>query len=307
MSDERRPPAPGAGPVATAAAWMAGALLSFMAMAVGGRELAGELSTFQILFFRSLVGLAVIGLLLWRAGWRLARTARLGLHLVRNLAHFGGQFGWFLGLGYIPLAEVFAIEFTTPIWTAIWAALLLRERLTGPRLAAIALGVAGLLLILRPGLQSVHPAALAVLAGAVGYALSHTLTRRLALADAPLTILFFMTVIQLPLGLIPSLPSWRWPAAELWPWLVVVGLTALSAHYCMARALALADATVVVPLDFLRLPLIAVVGALFYGEPLAPLVLAGAALMLLGNWVNLRAEGRRRAHPRPSAEAPALE
>ncbi len=297
----------GAGPIAAAAAWMAGALLSFMAMAVGGRELADGLSTFQILFFRSLIGLVVIGLLLARAGWGQIRTGRLGLHILRNLAHFGGQFGWFLGLGYIPLAEVFAIEFTTPIWTAILAALLLHERVTGPRLAAIALGLAGLLLILRPGLQNVHPVALAVLAGAVGYALSHTLTRRLALHDTPLTILFYMTAIQLPLGLVLSLPGWRWPAAEHWPWLAVVGLTALSAHYCMARALALADATVVVPLDFLRLPLIAVVGALLYDEGLEPLVLAGAALMLLGNWVNLRAEGRGRAATSPAAPPPARE
>ncbi len=295
-------------PVALAAAWMAGALLSFMAMAVGGRELAGGLSTFQILFFRSLIGLGAISLLLWRAGWGQARTARPGLHLARNLAHFGGQFGWFYGLGFIPLAEVFAIEFTTPIWTALWAALLLGERVTGPRAAAVGLGLAGLLLILRPGLQGVHPAALAVLASAVCYALSHTLTRRLALGDTPLTILLYMTVIQLPLGLIPSLAGWRWPAAELWPWLVVVGLSALSAHYCMARALALADATVVVPLDFMRLPLIAVVGALLYGEPLSALVLAGAALMLLGNWINLRAEGRRRAAPPPAlAEGRATE
>jgi drug/metabolite transporter (DMT)-like permease len=278
-----------------------------MAMAVGGRELAGAISTFQILFFRSLIGLAVISLLLWRAGWARARTRRPGLHLLRNLAHFGGQFGWFYGLGFIPLAEVFAIEFTTPIWTALWAALLLGERFSGPRLAAVGLGVAGLLLILRPGLESVHPAALAVLASAVCYALSHTLTRRLAQVDSPLAILFYMTVIQLPLGLLPSLADWRWPSPELWPWLAVVGLAALSAHYCLARALALADATVVVPLDFLRLPLIAVVGALFYGEPLAPIVLAGAGLMLLGNWINLRAEGRRRAAPNVAGEAPATE
>lgn len=290
-------------PVAVAAAWMVGALLSFMAMAVGGRELAGQLSTFQILFFRSLVGLVVVSLLLARAGWARAHTRRPGLHLVRNLAHFGGQFGWFYGLGFIPLAEVFAIEFTTPIWTALWAAALLRERVTGPRLAAIGLGVAGLLLILRPGAQGVHPAALAVLASAVCYALSHTLTRRLAQGDSPLAILFYMTVIQLPLGLVPSLAVWRWPEAAQWPWLAVVGLAALSAHYCMARALALADATVVVPMDFLRLPLIAVVGALFYGEALAAPVLAGAALMLLGNWVNLRAEGRRAPRAAPGETA----
>ncbi len=276
-----------------ATAWMGGALVSFMAMAIGGRELSAELGTFQILFFRSLIGLLVITALLSGRGWDQACTGRLGLHAVRNLAHFGGQFGWFYGLAFIPLAEVFAIEFTTPIWTAIWATLLLGERMSGPRVAAIAFGSAGLLLILRPGLQGLHPAALAVLASALAYALSHTLTRSLARQDSPLAILFYMTVMQLPLGLLPALTQWSNPSPAMWPWLALVGLTALSAHYCMARALALADATVVVPMDFLRLPLIALVGAIFYGEPLQPFVLAGASLMLLGNWINLSAERRR--------------
>jgi drug/metabolite transporter (DMT)-like permease len=272
---------------------MAGALLSFMAMAVAGRELSTELGTFQILFFRSLIGLVVLSVLLSRVGWGQLRTRQRGLHLVRNLAHFGGQFGWFYGLAFIPLAEVFAIEFTVPIWTAIMAALLLGERITAPRVAAIALGMLGLLIILRPGFQNVQPAALAVLAGAFGYALAHTLTRRLAQHDTPLCILFYMTAIQLPLGLVPALGAWVTPTAALWPWLLVVGLSALSAHYCLTHALRLADATVVVPMDFLRLPLIAVVGALLYGEALDPLVLLGAAVMMLGIWVNLSAERRK--------------
>lgn len=297
-------PATNPNAVVTAALWMSGALLSFMAMAVGGRELSAHLSTFQILFFRSLVGLVVISLLLSRAGWGQITSRPLGLHVLRNLAHFGGQFGWFYGLAFIPLAEVFAIEFTAPIWTAIWAALLLGERITWPRIVAVGLGIVGLLIILRPGSQGVHPAALAVLAGAVCFAFSHTLTRRLALTDTPLAILFYMTVIQLPLGLLPSLASWTTPAPALWPWLLVVGLSALSAHYCMAHALALAPATVVVPMDFLRLPLIAVVGALVYGESLEWAVLAGAAVMLLGNWINISAERRRARAGTPSADTP---
>lgn len=295
-SDEVAVPAPSSpNAVVFAALWMSGALLSFMAMAVGGRELAAELSTFQILFFRSLVGLIVVGWLLMRGGQRQVRSPPLGLHLVRNLAHFGGQFGWFYGLAFIPLAEVFAIEFTAPIWTAIWAALLLGERITAPRLAAVGLGLTGLLIILRPGIQSVHPAALAVLAGAVCFALTHTLTRRLALSETPLAILFYMTLIQAPLALAPSLAGWTTPSLPIWPWILVVGLCALSAHYCMARALTLAPATVVVPMDFLRLPLIAVVGALAYGEPLEWTVLPGAVVMLAGIWINVRAEHQRLA------------
>ena len=280
-------------PVFLSTLWMMGALVSFMAMAVSGRELSSELGTFQILFYRSLVGLVVVSLLLTRSGWGQARTRQPGLQLLRNLAHYSGQYGWFHGIALIPLAEVFAIEFTVPIWTAFLAAWILGERLTRARLAAVALGIVGMLIILRPGLTVVQPASLVVLAGAVGYATSHTLTRKLTRTDTPLAVLFYMTVIQLPLGFIAALGDWATPSVGLWPWLLVVGVTALSAHYCLTRALTLSDAMVVVPMDFLRVPLIALVGYLFYQEALDGFVLGGALVMLAGNLVNIRAEQRR--------------
>jgi drug/metabolite transporter (DMT)-like permease len=275
-------------PAARAALWMSGALVSFMAMAISGRELAAELTTFQILFFRSLVGLAAVVILLQRSGWTQVRTQKFGTHLVRNLAHFGGQYGWFYGLAFIPLTEVFAIEFTVPIWTAILATIVLGERMNRLRALAVALGFAGILVILRPGIAIVSPAALAVLGGALGYAASHVFTKRLSSTDTPLAILFYMTVIQLPLGFVPALPGWVWPSAPLWPWVAVVALTALSAHYCLARAFRLADATVVVAMDFLRLPLIAVVGFVFYGEALQIWVLVGAVIVFAAAWLNLK-------------------
>jgi drug/metabolite transporter (DMT)-like permease len=276
-----------------AALWMSGTLVSFMLMAIGGRQLSGQLSTFQILFFRSMIGLLIVAFLLWRTGWRQIYTKLFRIHALRNIAHFGGQFGWFYGIAYIPLAEVFALEFTVPVWTAVLATVLLGEQITRARLTAIVFGVLGVILILRPGLAVINPASLAVLGGALGYALSHTLTRRLALVDTPLTILFYMTLIQLPLGFVTSIFNWTTPSAAMLPWIIVVGVTALSGHYCMARALALADAIVVVPMDFLRLPLIAFIGALFYGEPLDWLVLAGGSVMFTGNLVNIQAEGKR--------------
>jgi drug/metabolite transporter (DMT)-like permease len=273
-----------------AALWMSGTLVSFLAMAIGGRQLSGQLTTFQILFFRSAIGLLIIGYLLWRSNWRQVYTKHFKTHAIRNIAHFGGQFGWFYGIAVIPLAEVFALEFTVPVWTAVLATILLGEQITRARLIAITFGVMGVFLILRPGIAVVNPASLAVLGGALGYALSHTLTRKLALVDTPLAILFYMTLIQLPLGFATSIFDWTTPSAAMWPWILVIGVTALSGHYCMARALALADAIYVVPLDFLRLPLIAMVGFVFYGEPLDWIVLAGGALMFTGNLINIRAE-----------------
>jgi drug/metabolite transporter (DMT)-like permease len=187
---------------------MSGTLVSFMAMAIGGRELSAQLSTFQILFFRSIIGCLIVGFFLGCSNWRQILTKHLQVHLLRNIAHFGGQFGWFYGIALIPLAEVFALEFTVPVWTAVLATLLLREQITRARVGAIILGVLGVFLILRPGLAVISPAALAVLGSAFCYALSHTLTRRLALVDTPLTILFYMTTIQLPLGFVTSIFDW---------------------------------------------------------------------------------------------------
>jgi drug/metabolite transporter (DMT)-like permease len=219
----------------------------------------------------------------------LLRTRRLGEHVWRNLAHFGGQFGWFFAIAAMPLAEVFAIEFTIPIWTALLAALFLGERLTRPRVLALVLGLAGVLLVLRPGPAILQPAALAALAGAIAYATSYLFTKRLAGTEAPLAILFYMTVVQLPLGLVGALPRWQGVHLADAPWLVLVGVTALTAHYCLTRALRLAEMSVVLPIDFLRLPLVALLGYLLYGETVGLLALAGALLIVAANVINLRA------------------
>lgn len=290
-------------PVTRAAFWMGGALVSFMSMAIGGRQLSAEIGTFQILTFRSLVGLAVILVILSRRGWHPIDTKALGTHVLRNLAHFAGQYGWFYGIALIPLTEVFAIEFTLPIWTGVLAVFVLGERMGTMRKVAVALGFTGVLVILRPGVAAVHPAALAVLAGSFCYAIAYVLTKRLSSNQAPIAILFYMTVIQLPLGLLPALSHWVWPSPGLWPWVVAVALAGLTAHYCLARAMRLGDATVVVPLDFLRLPLIAVVSTLVYHEPVSGWVLAGAALVCVAAWLNIRSAAPGRAQATDDATA----
>ena len=277
---------------------MGGTLLSFLLMAIGGRELSVSLDTGEILFYRSVIALSILTVAFAGLGFGRLRTRRPGVHLLRGLAHYGGQYGWFFGLAYLPLAEVSALEFTVPVWAALLAALLLGERITGPRLVAIVFGLVGMLIILRPGAAAIHPAALAVMAGAAGYALSHVLTRLLALSDPPLTLVFYMTLVQLPVAWLSALPGGlAWPALSDLPWLSVVAMTALSAHYCMARALALARATVVIPIDFLRLPLMGLVGFLFYAEPVSVAVMIGAAIMFAGNYINVRAE--QGGHHRP--------
>jgi drug/metabolite transporter (DMT)-like permease len=290
-------------PTVRAALWMCGALVSFPAMAVAGRQLSAELTTFQILFFRSLIGLFIIAALVQRSGWAQLKTHVFSTHLKRNVFHFAGQYAWFYGVAVISLTEVFAIEFTVPIWTAILATAFLGERMSRLRAFAVALGFFGILVIVRPGAASMHVATLVVLGGALCFAIAYVFMKRLSATETPLTILFYMNSIQLLLCLGPAMPHWLWPSPGAWPFVVLVSVTALSAHYCLARALRLADATVVVPMDFLRLPLIAVVGYLFYGEALSIWVLVGALIVCFATWLNLRSA---RAPIPPGRLAPAM-
>jgi len=278
--------------------WMSGSIASFCLMAIGARELSGELSIVQMLFFRSLIGLGCVSLiLLFSREKALVGMGRLPLHGFRNLVHFAGQYCWFLAMSLLPLAEVFALEFTVPLWTALIAALVLKEQITLRKSAAILLGLAGVLVIVQPGAAMFDTGALVALAAAVCYALAHTMVKSLSGTEKPVAILFYMCLMQLPLALIFSLPQWQWPQGIQWLWLALVGLTALSAHYCIAKAMASSEVTTVVTLDFLRLPLIALIAGLLYQEGVAFSLFIGAALMLAGNLIGLTGPppGKRQA------------
>jgi len=273
-----------------AAFWLTGTLLSFSALAVAGRELHGVLSISVILLARSLAGLALAGL--WSAGSRrrslAAPRGAMPMLLLRNLAHWAASYCWFAGVALLPLAEVFAIEFTMPIWAAILATIFLQERLGRARAAGILIGVAGALLIVRPGTAVFDPASLIVLLAAIGFAVSLVSTRRIMGSISVVTFIFYMSLLQLPLGIVTAAVDWTPVTLASLPWLAVASLAGLTAHFCLAKALALAEATLVAPMDILRLPLIAMVGAAFYGESLDIWVVAGAALACIGNWINLR-------------------
>ncbi|TNE77750.1 MAG: DMT family transporter [Gammaproteobacteria bacterium] len=268
---------------------MVGALLSLSLMAIGARELSSEVNTFQTLFIRSVIGLVIISGVVAAVGGRsLFVTRRPGMQLVRHLFHFGAQYGWFVGIGLLPLAEVFALEFTVPFWVAVIAALFLGERFTIRKSLALVLGVVGVLVILRPGIEILDVASLIVLASAVGFSCAYVATKSLARTEDPLTVLFYMCLIQMPVSLVLALPHWQMPTDPLtWLWLVIVGVTALSAHFCITNAMKRAEAGVVVTLDFLRLPLIGLVGVMFYSEPFELALLLGAILMLVGNLINV--------------------
>ena len=276
---------------------MTGAIVSFSSMAVAGRAVSFELDTFEIMLYRSVLGIALVLAVSTLAGTRRQiRAARMGWHTARNLSHFTGQNLWFYALTAAPLAQVFALEFSQPIWVALLAPLVLAERLTRVRLMTVAAGFVGILIVARPGLDTLSPGLLAAAAAAIGFAGSTLATKRLTRTESVTSILFWLTVMQSVFGLVCAAMDGRVtvPSAPNWPWLGVIALAGLFAHFCLTQALSLAPATVVIPLDFARLPVIAVVGMVLYDEPLEALVFVGAAVILAANYANVWAEAGRR-------------
>ena len=278
-----------------AACWVLGTAASFILMMIAVRELSTNMSSFELLSFRSLIGIPVMCLVAWHLGFHKVKTRRIGMQVGRNVVHFGGQWAWVIGITLLPMAHVTALEFTMPMWTAIIAMLFLGEEAKSHRIVAVALGLAGVMVILRPGIEIVTPGALIVLLGALCYGISNVMMKSLTADDAPWVIVFWMQIIQLPLALLPAVFwfEWVWPTWADAPWLLAMGLTGMSAHFCLARAFQLADATVCIPVDFVRLPLAAVIGWLLYSEGVSVWVLAGAILIFGGNYYSVWRETRR--------------
>jgi drug/metabolite transporter (DMT)-like permease len=288
-----------------AATWMAGWLVTTLAMTIAGRELATVLPVFVVMIMRSGIALLLLSpvVFLWYRGDPV-RTRRIPLHLARNLIHYAGQYCWFLALALIPIAQVIAIEFTMPLWTALLAAAFLGERLSASRIAAVVLGLIGIVVIMGPGVASFSAGQAAALAAAMLLGSAIIITKALTRSDSALTIIFYMFLIQTVIGLPLAISVWAWPPQALWPWVVVVGVAGSLSHFCLAKAISLADATVVVPMDFLRVPLSALAGWLLYGEGVTVWLALGSTLILAGNAVNLwraaatqRGNATRRAAP----------
>jgi drug/metabolite transporter (DMT)-like permease len=276
-----------------AALWMGGSIASFLTMTVAGRAIMPDLDVFQVMEMRSVIGwFILLPLVLASGGFAAMRTKRPLQHVGRNVVHYAGQFAWLQALTMIPLAQLISIEFTTPIWGALLAVLFLGERLSARKVMAIMLGLVGVLVIVRPGATAVDPGHLIMLAGAVAFGISVVMVKSLTRTDSVVAIIFWMLIIQSAIGLVPAIAVWRTPEPWMWPWILIVSFTGMSSHFCMARALSYAEATVVMPMDFLRLPLSALIGFLLYSERIDLFTAVGAALILAGNLFNIQRRAR---------------
>lgn len=276
------------------AAWMCGTVLCFVAMAVAGRQLSGRMDTAQIMLLRSLVGLVLIAPFAFLSGRVLTR--RPFLHLTRNGVHFVGQFAWFYGIAALTLVDVTALNATTPVWATLMAMAFLGERAGLRRWAVVALGFAGVMVVLRPHAIPVSGAALVCLIGAAGYAGANVLSKTLMRTDTPVQVVFYMMLIQAPMSALILWDGWVAPVEGDVFWIALVGAGGVLAHFTMNRAIQLAEISVAIPITFVQLPLMSAVGFVLYLEVPDPWVLAGACMIFGGSWWNIHAE-RRLARP----------
>jgi drug/metabolite transporter (DMT)-like permease len=275
---------------------MSGSIASFSAMAVAGREVAVQLDTFEIMMYRSLLGLFIVLFIAGFTGaWRQISTQHMGTHVMRNTAHFAGQNLWFFAVTVIPLAQVFAIEFTSPLWVIVLSPLILGERLTRMRVGAALVGFIGILIVARPTVEGINAGVVAAASAAIFFALTIMLTKKLTRTQSITGILFFLTAMQLVMGVICAGfdGDIAVPNAQALPYVLLIGVAGLLAHFCLTNALSIAPATVVVPIDFIRLPVIAIVGMLVYQEALDIWVFVGAGVIFIGNYANLWVESRK--------------
>ena len=281
--------------VPKAVAFMTGAIASFSAMAVAGREVSFELDTFEIMMYRSFVGIALVLALGWYFGTLGQITRRhMGTHFTRNIAHFTGQNLWFYAVTVIPLTQLFALEFTSPLWVLLLSPMVLGERLTRMRVLAAVMGFVGILIITRPWEYGISFGITTAALSAVAFAWTTLMTKKLTRTVSVTCVLFYLTVMQAVFGVICAGYDGdiAIPSLTALPYVMVIALCGLLAHFCITSALSVAPATVVIPVDFARLPVIAVIGMLAYGEALDILVLAGAVLIFVGNYSNILHETR---------------
>jgi drug/metabolite transporter (DMT)-like permease len=278
------------------AIWMSGALFSFSLMAIAVKELGQGFSLFEMLFFRSVIGLLILTAIIYSLERNKPsekksafNTHQLKKHIFRNAMHFGGQWCWMFGILYLPLAQVFALEFTTPMWTLLIACLFFGERLNWQKTLAVFCGLIGVVLITQPSSELFNPVSVIVLMCGIFYGISLNVTKTMVVSESPLTILFYMSLVQLPIGFIGMLSDFIVPSAMQAVWVISIALTALVAHFCISKAMMFGEVSKVMTIDFVRLPVIIVVGALIYNESLDGWLLLGGIIIFIGNAINLGA------------------
>lgn len=283
--------------------WMVLSALGFSIMAIFIKLLGARLDSFQIAFFRCLIGWLVILPFVLQRPWSAIRTDRLPLHAVRGVIGAIAMFCGYYAIAHMPLADFMGLSFSRPLFTALCAVLLLGEIVGWRRWAAIAVGFVGVLIMAQPGGHGFNPAALFALGDACAVAFLSVLVKRLPARETPLGILFWYGLMSSAAAFLPTLFFfWNWPTAQEWGWLLAVGALGALAHLCYIRGFRIGEASVVVAFDYLRLPFAGFVGWAVFAELPTVWTLVGAAVIVASTLYIMRREARIARERRIAAE-----
>jgi drug/metabolite transporter (DMT)-like permease len=282
-------------PVMQGLLWMMASTASFSAMIIAVRYLADTIPPFEQVFLRSVISLAIglpMVIRVWRETAQTFRPNALGrLYAGRGLSTYIGVSAWFFAIAALPLAEAVALHFTLPIIGLILSAIVLREHITRARWMAVVIGFGGVLIILRPGAEAFDIMALVVLLSAAGYASGDIFTKLLSRTEPVRLIVVNLNIYLIVFAAIPTALDWHTPPASDIPMILVMGVTAWMAHMCLAQAMKRADASVIIPMEFIRLPITAIGAYIFFAEVPGAWTMLGAAVIFFGTWQLARKEG----------------
>jgi len=260
--------------------WMLLTGLLFVAVTGVVRHLGTDMNPMQAAFIRYAFGVVLIAPVLLRMFAARAAPSRIGLHMLRGLAHGTAVMLWFFAMARIPIAQVTAIGFTTPIFTTMGAVLFLGEVLHARRIAAVVVSFLGTLIILRPGAVSIELGALAQLAAAPLFACSFLIAKKLTQTESSASIVAYMSVFVTLALLPPALLAWRTPTLTELGWLFVTAVFATAGHYTFTRAMQTVELTVLQPFSFLQLVWATLLGFYAFSEVPDVWTLTGGAVII---------------------------
>ncbi|NOT89503.1 MAG: DMT family transporter [Lysobacter sp.] len=262
---------------------MLGSTVFFALMAVAIRLASATLHTFEIAFFRNFFGLIAALPLLLRHGPDLLRTTQLPRYLFRCVIGAVSMMAGFWAIGHLPLAQAVALSYSTPIFVTIAAVVFLHEQVRARRWAAVALGFVGMMIIVRPGSDSFTAGSLVALTAAVLSGIVAIQIKQLSKVEPADRIVFYTTLLWVPMSLLPALTVWEWPQGVVWAWVVAAGFLGTGGHMLWTRALKIGDVSALTPISFMQLPIVAIAGWLLFQEPLDRWTALGAGVIFVAN------------------------
>ena len=268
---------------------MLGAMVLFSTMGVFIKLSSVQLDPLEVVFFRNFLALVLMLPWIIKQGPAVFKSERKKLYTARAIFNVVGMAAGFTALTLIPLAEATALSFTAPLFATIGAALILGEIVRKRRVIAIVFGFIGMLIILRPGIETISPGALLAIANAITIAITVLIVKKLTTTERPATIVAYMALLQTPMAFIPAVFYWEWPNLITWLWLFCLAGAGTAGHLMYTKAIELAEVSQLQPLDFIRLPIIAFLGYVFFSEePTIWIWIGGAVIFLATAYVTHR-------------------